>query len=101
MKTYCNMIGNYCRDVMIINDAMFIIDECIHPDLLPLYKNNLVPNYVQPGWTRQDDGVWVDMAGVRWPEGIPEGPTPFDPNYIGPWPVPAEEEPEIPEEQSE
>lgn len=94
------MIGNFCRDVMVIDDTMFTIDECIHPSLLYLYKDNEVPNYVAASWTRNDDGSWKDVYGVLWVNDVPQGPTPADPNYTGPWPIVEEtEEPsETPEE---
>lgn len=99
MKKYCNMIDDWCSDQFVIGDE-WNLEDCIHPDLLPLYKDNPVPDYVGAGWTRGKDDVWSDIAGVKWPNGIPSGPTPFDPNYTGPWPIPKEET-EAPEEQSE
>lgn len=99
MKVYCNMVGNYCRDTMDLFDD-WNIEDCIHPSLLPLYKDNLVPSYVRAGWTIGEDGVWSDRNKVRWPDGIPEGPTPDDPNYTGPWPI-VEEQPEQPSDTPE
>ena len=100
MKVYCNMHGNYCNDIFAIDDQ-WELDQCIHPLLLPLYKDNRVPDYVKSGWTKLSDDLWCDNNMVPWPNGIPSGPTPSDPNYTGPWPIPEEQEPEVPEEQSE
>lgn len=99
MKSYCNMQGNLCRDVFIIFDE-WNLEECIHPSLLPLYEGNQVPSYVGSQWRLDEDGVWVDRYGVRWPNDVPEGPTPDDPNYNGPWPI-VKEGTETPEELSE
>lgn len=99
MKYYCNMIGNLCRDVFIIPDDV-PLEECIHPNFLPLYQGNEVPSYVGSNWTVDSQGLWSDPLGVAWPNGVPSGPTLFDPNYTGPWP-PTEEQPEEPSETPE
>lgn len=99
MQYFCNMQDNVCMDVFTILDSFDLID-CIHPSLYPLYKGNKVPSYVSGLWTIDSQGVWSDPVGVRWPNGVPDGITPYDPNYTGPWPIP-QEEPETPEEVSE
>lgn len=101
MKYYCNMHGNRCGDVFIVQDG-YELEECIHPLLVPVYKDHEVPSYVKGNWTIGEDGVWSDSYSVPWPDGKPSGPTPDDPTYSGPWPVPEEEveEPETPEEPS-